>query len=101
MFLIQILLPLTGPGQLLSEELFRKVTDELTQRFGGVTAYTRAPAEGHWKPDSSETQRDEIVVYEVMAEKLDTVWWRDYRGKLEAQFRQQEIVVRAQEIQLL
>ncbi|HEX4610812.1 MAG TPA: hypothetical protein VH092_21660, partial [Urbifossiella sp.] len=68
MHLIHILLPLKGKsGKPIGRKLFHTVADELTERFGGLTAYTRAPAEGLWKEDASGTERDEIVIYEVMA----------------------------------
>ena len=47
------------------------------------------------------TSRDEIVVFEVMVEELDRDWWRAYRRDLEARFRQDAIVVRAQGIEPL
>jgi hypothetical protein len=102
MYLIHILLPLKdNKGKPLGRKLFRAVADELTERFGGLTAHTRAPAEGLWKEGSSETERDEIVIYEVMAEDLDETWWGKYRRRLEKRFRQERVIVRAQEIQLL
>jgi hypothetical protein len=102
MHLIHILLPLNdNEGRPHGRELFRAVAGELTERFGGLTAHTRAPAEGLWKEDSSETQKDEIVIYEVMAPELDERWWRDYRGGLEGRFRQEKVIVRAQEVRLL
>ena len=48
-----------------------------------------------------ERSRDEIVVLEVMAETLDREWWRDYRGELERRFRQDEVVIRASEVERL
>ena len=36
-----------------------------------------------------------------MADKLATDWWRNYHQKLERLFRQEMIVIRAQEMQLL
>ena len=101
MHLIQILLPLQdNEGAPFNPDLYREVREELSTRYGGLTAFTRAPAEGHWE-DDGKTTRDEIVVFEVMAEELATSWWRDYRRKLERVFRQDVIVIRAQEIQLL
>ncbi len=48
-FLIQILLPTAdNEGATFSDADFRKVSDELTERFGGLTAFTRSPAEGRW-----------------------------------------------------
>ena len=102
MHLIQVLLPIyDNAGQPLPRDLFGAVTGELTERFGGLTAYTRAPAQGLWKDDERHTTRDDIVVYEVMADRLDRAWWRDYRAGLEARFRQEHVVVRAQAVELL
>jgi hypothetical protein len=42
------------------------------------------------------------VIFEVMATgPLDEVWWAGYRTQLEAQFRQERIIVRAQATRLL
>jgi hypothetical protein len=102
MHLIHILLPLAGnTGKPLARKLFRTVADELTERFGGLTAHTRSPAEGLWKEGSSGTDKDDIVIYEVMVEALDEAWWRKYRGRLEKRFKQEQVIVRAQEIRLL
>jgi hypothetical protein len=101
MHLIQILLPLyDNAGKPFGEEHFAKVRDELTERFGGLTAFTRAPAQGLWQ-DEGETRHDEIVVFEVMAERLDTKWWRAYRQMLEREFRQDTVVIRAQPVTIL
>jgi hypothetical protein len=102
MHLIQVLLPLyDNAGQPLPRDLFRSVAAELTDRFGGLTAYTRAPAEGLWKEDGNTTARDDVVLLEVMAPDLDRAWWRTYRAGLEARFRQQKVVVRAQVVEML
>lgn len=95
MRLIQILLPVhDNEGVAFGRELHDVVRRELTDAFGGVTAYMRAPAAGLWD-EGSEVVRDDIVIYEVMAESLDDRWWRDYRTRLERRFRQDEVVVRA------
>ena len=39
--------------------------------------------------------RDEIVIFEVMADQLDRQWWRQYRTELEQRFSQAELVIRA------
>ena len=81
MHLIHILLPLKdNAGKPIRRKLFRAVADELTEKFGGLTAHTRAPAEGLWKEGADEVARDEIVIYEVMAEELDEAWWREKGG---------------------
>ena len=99
MHLVQLLLPLTdNVGKRSPQKFFRNTADELTRRFKGLTAFTRAPAEGLWKPGKG-TRYDEIVVYEVMVTRLDRRWWREYRKPLETRFRQESIVIRAQEIE--
>jgi len=87
--------------QLLLPRYDEAVARELTERFGGMTAYSRAPAEGKWRPGPGETVHDDIVVYEVMVEELDRGWWASYRSQLERRFHQEELVVRAHEIERL
>ena len=102
MHLVQILLPLYDNEQNPQPgDAFRRVRSELTERFGGLTVYTRAPAEGMWKLNDNHTSRDDIVIFEVMASQLDAPWWRKYRHELEARFRQDVIVIRAQQTRLL
>ena len=103
MHLVQILLPLRGPdGDAFPHAQFTRVAKELTDLFGGMTAYARAPASGLWQDeDDGRTERDDIVVYEVMVEKLDAQWWGRYRRELEQRFEQEELVVRAQEMRRL
>ena len=94
--LVQILLPLAdNDGQAFPMEMFREVQAKLTERFGGLTAFTRAPAEGHWRDRSDSSLRDDIVVFEVMVEKIDKAWWRDYRLVLETEFSQESVLIRA------
>jgi hypothetical protein len=102
MHLVQILLPLyDNESSPFPASMFREVRNELTRRFGGMTAYTRAPAEGLWREAGERTARDDIVIYEVMADALDERWWRDWREELERRFRQDRIVIRASESRLL
>ncbi|MFN2507547.1 MAG: hypothetical protein ABR589_02105 [Chthoniobacterales bacterium] len=102
MHLVQILLPIHDNAQEpFPREEYSRVRKELTERFGGLTVYTRAPAEGLWKQNDNHTSRDDIVIFEVMAPELDATWWRNYRHDLEKRFRQDVIVVRAQQTQVL
>ncbi|SEP77931.1 hypothetical protein SAMN05216548_101470 [Faunimonas pinastri] len=101
MYLVQILLPLRdNHGKPLPHELYGTVRHEMSERFGGLTAFTRAPAEGLWH-GSDRSYRDDIVTLEVMVEELDRSWWAEYRESLEQRFRQEEVVIRAQPIELL
>ncbi|HJE70267.1 MULTISPECIES: hypothetical protein [Pseudomonadaceae] len=97
MYLIQLLLPLNdNDGQRLPGALFQEVREELVARFGGLTAFSRAPVEGLCQDEAERVEDDELLVYEVMTEALDRAWWADYRRRLEAAFRQREILIRAQ-----
>lgn len=101
MYLVQILLPLSdNQRHPFPRDHFEKVAVEITARFGGVTAYTRAPAEGRWS-QPGHTAPEEMVVIEVMTDALDSPWWAAYRASLEATFRQERIIVRALAVTLL
>ena len=101
MQLVQILLPLyDNISRPFGEELYTQVRRELSERFGGLTAFTRAPAHGLWKSEG-KTHRDDIVVFEVMTAELDRTWWRHYRKRLETMFRQEKIIIRAREVEIL
>ena len=96
MYLIEFLLPtLDNDGQRFPKDAFDRVRSELTDRFGGVTAYFRSPAVGLWSDETGRIHSDELALIEVMADSLDRAWWRSYREKLEQQFRQEEVIVRA------
>jgi len=102
MQLIELFLPLRDEaGTPFPKEMFDAVRDELADVFGGVTAFTRTPATGLWEDDGGEVRRDEVVLFEVMAEQVDHGWWRNYRGKLEQRFRQDEVLVRATAVERL
>src|SRR5919198_413592 len=102
MYLIQILLPLyDNSGNPFPQHEYTRVRDELTERFGGITAYVRSPAEGLWRGNPPLTIRDDIVIYEIMTEKLDRNWWQGYRKGLSLRFRQDLLIVRVSEVQLL
>jgi hypothetical protein len=101
MHLIQILLPLyDNGGQRFEQAAYSEVQKELTHRFGGLPAFTRSPAQGLWK-NEGDTTCDDIIVLEVMARDLNREWWGNYRSKLEALFRQDHVVIRAQLPELL
>ena len=100
--LVELLLPLGDrEGQRLPRALYDTTAAELTGRFGGLTAHARAPAAGLWEARSGRTERDDIVIYEVMVDELDPTWWTTYRRVLEARFAQDEVVIRAHEIRRL
>ena len=102
MYLVQMLLPLYDrAGRKFAQERFTEVREELTHRFGGMTAYLRSPAEGTWREPEGSIDRDEMVMCEVMVDELDRAWWSTYRKQLERRFEQDELVIRSSEIEKL
>ena len=102
MYLIQLFLPLyDNDGSLLARSLHEAVRSELTDRFGGVTAFVRSPAVGAWEDDDGRVQRDDVVLLEVMAEHVHHAWWANYRKALERRFRQDEVLIRATAVEQL
>jgi hypothetical protein len=102
MYLVQLLLPLADhAGQRFPRHLYDGIRRELTDRFGGVTAYSRSPAEGAWVDEDGAVARDDIIVVEVMCPKLERAWWKACRERLAQVFGQDEIVARAIVIEAL
>ena len=94
MQIVEVFLPLDrGDGSPIEPELLEGFVAGLADRFGGATAYSRAPAEGIWKGDDG-LERDRVLVVEVMLETLDEEWWSAYRSRLEAELDQEQILIR-------
>lgn len=99
MQLFQILLPcVSATGKQHPESLFEEISSELAERFGGVTAFVRTPAQGKWKK-GSDVINDDIVIFEVMTDEGTHQWWSDYRKQLETRFEQEEILIRSTMVQ--
>jgi hypothetical protein len=100
-YIVEIFLPLRDQtGAAFPEAFYAQEKARLLARFGGLTAYSRAPAQGLWTSGQGIAV-DAIIVFEVMAQSLDVRWWRDYRRELEALFAQEQIVIRATSAKLL
>jgi len=101
MHLIQLLLPTyDNEGNPFPHEIYGTIGNELVARFSGLTAHTRAPAQGFWT-SGDQTARDEIVIFEVMVQDIDEAWWSHYRRELEARLRQDSVIIRTHPILLL
>ena len=102
-YLVEILLPTaTNEGEQFGREPFDHVRDELLHRFGGVTLFTRSPAEGLWAPDAGKPpSSDRMITVEVMTEEIDGEWWEHFRHALEQRFRQQEVLIRCYQVRRL
>jgi hypothetical protein len=99
MYLIQLLLPLhNNEKEPFPARHFDTVREELTDRFGGVTAFVRTPAVGLWKDSNEDVSRDDMVMFEVMSAELDKDWWISYRLRLQQKFRQEKLLVWASSV---
>ena len=95
MHVIELFVPLRrNDGSDQPRHLFADLREELVDRFGGLTVYSRAPAEGLWE-DRGEVERDSIAIFEVVAGELDRTWWAALRKRLERDFEQDEMLIRA------
>jgi hypothetical protein len=102
MHLVQVLLPLyDNNGHAFEQAAYLTVKTAFAQKFGGVTAYVRSPAEGAWHGPTGTASHDEIVIFEVMTERLDRRWWRKMRSELARTFRQEQLVIRTNPIEIL
>jgi hypothetical protein len=96
MYLVEFFLPThDNEGIAFPNSEFTRVRRELTEKFGGVTAFLRSPAAGLWEDEEGQVRSDDLVSIEVMTDSLDRDWWRHYQGRLRQRFRQQEILMRA------
>lgn len=101
MELVQILLPLTDKkGHPFPELVLRRIHEELSDRFGGLTAYERSPARGIWR-QGTDQHKDDIVIVEVMTAILEGDWWRSFRQRVEKELGQKELVIRSSSIRRL
>ena len=96
MELFQIVLPLfDNAGAKLQHSLFTQTVAELTDRFGGTTAFTRNPAEGFWEDPGGRVTHDDVIIVEVLVRDGEDAWWGDYKRTLEARFKQKTVLIRA------
>jgi mRNA-degrading endonuclease YafQ of YafQ-DinJ toxin-antitoxin module len=103
MYLIELLLPLTNnKDKPFKTKYFEQVQHHLTEKFGGLTAFTRNPAEGVWKQDkSSKPTEDEIIIFEVLTPRFSKKWWQDYKEELKTTFQQKDIIIKVMKIELV
>ncbi|MDX6577560.1 MAG: hypothetical protein QOE96_3513 [Blastocatellia bacterium] len=102
MYLVQILLPLYDNQQTpFPRAEFDNVRAELTELFGGVTAFVRSPAVGLWKEGDERVTRDDVILFQVTIESVDRGWWSQYREALEKRFQQDEVLILATEVEKL
>jgi hypothetical protein len=95
-WLVQLLLPVAdNAGVRFPDDTWTALRAILLETFGGLTAYSRAPAHGVWASPSGKRESDDVFIVEVMCEDLDEAWWRSLQTQLETLLRQECVVVRA------
>lgn len=100
--LVQIFLPLTdNNGQPFTGDWYVNISRELNECFNGVTVYQHAPVTGLWKQEERSTVKDELIIFEVMADNMDLAFWEPLKKQLEQQFSQESILIRSFSIQIL
>ena len=100
--LVQIFLPLRdNDGTPFARDMYVRIYDELASRHGGATAFNRSPASGLWATSDDEVVEDVVVLIEVLVDELDRAWWKQFRLRMERDFRQERILARALACELL
>jgi hypothetical protein len=98
MMSVEIYLPMNdNQGTPFPEPVFTQIEPALTEKFGGVTAYKRAPAQGRWKSEGS-TDADDIPIFDVIVGALDKEWWNEFRRTLEERLEQEQILITARDL---
>jgi inorganic pyrophosphatase len=99
--LVEIFLPLyDGNGDAFPEKLYTELRTGLTAAFGGLTEYSRNPAKGVWKPGEGKTQKDELLVFEVMCAEINADFWDKLKLRLLKIFKQDSLIIRCSKIEL-
>ena len=91
MNIVEIFLPLKNGVK--AQGTYNALRHQLTEKFGGLTAFNRAPAEGLWANDQ-DVEKDEIVIIEVMTDQIDHAWWAGLREEIQKSLGEKEIVIR-------
>ena len=110
-YLVELFLPVASAHAVdpSRSPALRTTRKELLDQFGGVTTFTRSPAQGLWVDDESDssnakkghTERDTVVAFEILAESIDIGWWREYQAKLRARFKQKEMLIRTTQVAMI
>jgi hypothetical protein len=101
MHLIEIFIPLyDNEGRRFEQAFYSDVRSTLFDKFGGLTVFGRAPAQG-MDTDGGKARHDDLIVFEVMTATIDPVWWETYRKRLERIFKQDRVLIRSSAVSIL
>jgi hypothetical protein len=103
MHIVNIYLPrVNNAGIEFNEEIYLSIRTELIQKFGGLTQYDQVPAVGYWKENADKSiNKDLVIHYEVICNKLVKKFWAELRLRLENTFQQKQILIVAHPIVIL
>lgn len=95
-YLLQLVLPVhDNGGKAFPDAVWEELKTRLADKFGGVTAFRRTPAEGVWAPSPDKRAAEDVFIVEVMARDLDRAWWASLQAELEQMLGQEHIIIRA------
>jgi hypothetical protein len=97
MHLIEIFIPLYDNER---KRLEPSSFSDVRSKFGGLTVFGRAPAQG-MDTDGGQPRHDDLIVFEVMTATIDPAWWDAYRRRLERDFKQDRVLIRSSQVSVL
>jgi inorganic pyrophosphatase len=90
---IELFIPVyTKNGKPFPKKHYTNLHQKLTEKFGGLTMYSRVPVTGFWKENSKTTLKEDIIVYEVLAAEIDDKFWTKLKAWVLKAFNQEEII---------
>jgi hypothetical protein len=99
--LIEIFIPLyDNDGRRFEQAFYSDVRSTMFDKFGGITVFGRAPAQG-MDTDGGKSRHNDLIVFEVMTEAIDAAWWQAYRKRLEQVPKQDRILIRSSAVSVL
>ena len=102
MYQIELYLPLyNNDKKAFPTSHYESVKQNLSDKFGGITMYSRTPVIGLWKESQESIVKDDLVIYEIISEKLDESFWQEYKFMLQSLFQQEAIIIKSSKIKLL
>ncbi|MHA4896281.1 inorganic diphosphatase [Pedobacter sp. PWIIR3] len=92
--LIQLQVPVYDvEGKRFPKRHFTQLHQQLTDKFGGLTVYSRSIANGFGNQDEGPTVKEKILVYEVMAENVELDFWKKLKASLMKKFEQDDLMM--------
>ncbi|MFD0941497.1 inorganic diphosphatase [Pedobacter boryungensis] len=91
---IELFIPVYNKkGKPFPKKYYTNLHQKLTDKFGGLTMYSRVPVIGFWKENTANTVKENIIVYEVLATEIDDKFWSKLKKWILKTFAQEEIII--------